>query len=190
MKNGYLGQAWLVLALGLAFGTALAGVQITLSGKITQNKVNDTIGQIPSLVPGARRGEPVPIGNETVYRALDENGRQIGWVIPARGQGFADVLSLLVGLDSKAKTITGLYVLEQKETPGLGNRIENPKWRSQFAGLDASRAVAATKNAPSAGRNEIKAVSGATVSSESVCAIVNEAVARMRGELVARVKSD
>ncbi|KKL16433.1 hypothetical protein LCGC14_2495630, partial [marine sediment metagenome] len=37
-----------------------------------------------------------------------------------------------------ATKITGLYVLSQKETPGLGNKIENPEWRGQFVGKDAA----------------------------------------------------
>jgi len=49
----YIRQAWLVLALALAFGGVLAGVQVTLGPKIEVNKQNETYRQIPALVPGA-----------------------------------------------------------------------------------------------------------------------------------------
>ena len=53
MKNSYIGQAWLVLALALCFGAALAGVESALKGRITANKLAATVEQIPSLVQGS-----------------------------------------------------------------------------------------------------------------------------------------
>jgi electron transport complex protein RnfG len=183
-KGGYIKQAWLVLALGGCFGAALAGVHAGLGGKIEANKLADTLGQIPSLVPGAVEGKAEVRIGRPVYRAVDSAGRCVGWVLPAAGQGFADRIQLLIGLDAQARTITGLYVLEQKETPGLGNRVEEPAWRGQFAGKLASRPLAVTK-ADKPGEGEIHAVTGATISSQSVTDIVNDAVAKFRGELSA-----
>ncbi len=177
----YIRQAWLVLILAACFGAALAGVQASLSGRIEANKLADTMGQIPKLVPGAATGKPATFGELMVYRAVDKQGNPVGWVLPARGRGFAEAIQLLIGLDASARTITGLYVLEQKETPGLGNRIEEPVWRAQFAGQPADRALAVVKATPA--RGQIQAVTGATISSESVTKIVNDAVANFRTAL-------
>lgn len=182
MKNYYIVQAWLVIVLSLLFGAALAGVQATLKPRIDQNKLNDTLSQIPQLVSGATTGQPETIGGQTVYKALNEQGEQVGWVIPARGLGFADILDLLVGLNKDLSQITGLYVLEQKETPGLGARITESKWRDQFRGKGTSRDLAVTKMAPKAD-NEVQGVTGATISSVSVAGIVNGAVVRFRTAL-------
>lgn len=182
MKNSHIGQAWLVIVLSLGFGAALAGVQATLKPKIEQNKLNDTIGQIPNLVPGAAGGQAEKVGDRTAYRAVDGQGEHVGWVIPARGQGFADIVELLIGVDRDVQKITGLYVLDQKETPGLGNKIVEDDWRKQFAGKPAARRLAVTKAKPS-GDEEIQAVTGATISSDSVVGIVNGAVAEFRKAL-------
>ncbi len=180
----YIRQAWLVLALAALFGAALAGVHTGLSGKIADNKRDDTMRQIPHLVPGSVRGVEQTVGESLVYRAVDKSGRLVGWVVPARGQGFADVVELLVGLDRSAKTITGMSVLSQKETPGLGDRIsKDAAWRGQFAGKPATQALVVVPSQP--GRNEILPISGATISSESVTAIVNQAVADFRKKLAA-----
>ncbi|HOW96782.1 MAG TPA: FMN-binding protein [Kiritimatiellia bacterium] len=179
MKNSYIGQAWLVIVLSLVFGAALAGVQAALKPRIEQNKLNDTLGQIPSLVPGATTGQAETIGGQTVYRALNDQGEQVGWMIPARGLGFADVLDLLVGLNKDLSRVTGLSVLEQKETPGLGDRITEPRWRDQFKGKPTIPDLVVTKTAPKSD-SEIQGVTGATISSVSVAGIVNGAVARLR----------
>ena len=187
MKNNYLVQAWLVLCLALCFGAALAGVEAMLADKIEANKHEETMRQIPSLVGGAVGHQRDEIGGRIVYRATDADGRQIGWVVPAHGQGFADTIELLIGLDAKAQRITGLYVLAQKETPGLGNKIIEPSWLEQFAGKPTTAALAVKKTKP-LGQSDILAVTGATISSDTVARIVNDTVADLKDELAASVQ--
>jgi len=197
MKNSYIGQAWLVLVLATCFGAALAGVHVALEDRIRRNKIDRTYGEIPKLVrvPGGLGRPPraavkdktqeylTPDGR-VVYKAFDAAGEHIGWVIKGEGDGYADRIELLIGLDAACGKLTGLSVLDQKETPGLGNKIESEKWRKQFReGLSAARPLVVKKGAARADRNEIKAVTGATMSSDSVCEIVNEAVARFRAQL-------
>lgn len=174
-----------MVVLSTFFGAALAGVHVGLSDKIADNKRADTMGQIPRLVPGAAQGVEQMVGKDVIYRAVDSSGRLVGWVLPAMGKGFADDIELLVGLDAKAETITGMSVLAQKETPGLGDKItKDAKWRAQYAGKPAGGPLSVTKSS-TAGASEIVAISGATISSESVTAIVNKAVAEFRGKLAA-----
>ncbi|MHC4982823.1 MAG: FMN-binding protein [Planctomycetota bacterium] len=181
-KANYLAQGWLVLLLALAFGAALAGVHATLSGRIRQNKDNDTLGRIPELVPGATAGREKTIGDMTVYEAVDDNGRQVGWVITGSGSGYSPGIEILIGLDMPAEKITGLYVLEHKETPGLGSKIsDDPRWAEQFIDKSAAEPLTVTKKAPAG--NEILAVTAATTTSEGVCRIVNGAVRKFRDAL-------
>ncbi len=181
MKRNYIQQAWLVIVLACLFGAALAAVHAGLGPRIAQNRLNDTLSQIPTLVEGAARGEPLEIGGRIVYRAVDGEGAAAGWVVPAGGQGFADRIELLIGLDREAAQITGLYILQQNETPGLGNRVTEPEWRARFAGQSALAPLTVVKGR-AGGAGEVEAVTGATVSSQSVVGIVNEAVARFRRE--------
>ena len=187
---GYLKQAWLVIVLALVFGAALAAVQAALDQRIEDNKLAKSFAVVPSLVAGAEGGKtkPLQVAGQTVYRAVDKDGKLVGWVVKASGQGFADVIQLLIGLDPKAQTVTGLFVLGQLETPGLGNRIEGGSWRAQFRGKSTASPLAAVKTTPDG--NQVQAVTGATISSESVCAIVNEAVAKVHKELAERASSE
>lgn len=184
MKDNYIVQGWLVVVLCLAFGGILAGVDIALRGQIEANQLAETLSQVPALVPAATEGRADTVAGKTVYRAVASD-RLLGWVIPCSGQGFADRISLLIGVDAAASTVTGLYVLDQKETPGLGNRIMAPAWRGQFVGKSTATPLVATRSRAAAS-HEIDAVTGATISSVAVCTIVNETVGRLGPALAAR----
>ncbi len=200
-KNSNIVQAWLVLVLCLCFGSALAAVHVVLSPAIEANKLNETLEKVPGLVMGEetaaamqQRGEvleieSVPVQVEkssrnlsyAVYKAISK-GERAGWVIKSSGQGYADKIELLVGVSGKTDTITGLFVLDQKETPGLGNKVIETRWRDQFIGKPAGSALAVTKSGAST-PEEIDAVTGATISSNAVVQIVNTALADVRPEL-------
>lgn len=187
-RKGFWMQSWLVVLLSLAFGAALAAVEIKLAPRIRENKRNATVSQIPALVPGAVKeaSREQVVGGATVFAACDAAGRQVGWVVPAAGQGFADRIELLVGLDAGAETITGIYVLDQKETPGLGDYVtDGERFRKYFAGQPAAAPLRVVKREVVPGAGEIKALTGATISSESVTAIVNQRVRELGPALAA-----
>lgn len=193
-RANYLLQAWLVIFLSVLFGAILVWVQISLSGRIEANKKQATFEQIPALVPGAspeKTQELAITGTDgkpaRVYQVFDETGTHIGWVFPGIGQGFGDAISLIVGLDSNAETLTGLYVLDQKETPGLGNFIQDEEFRSGFTGKNVSAPLTACAGEP-VQPQQVKAVTGATISSKAVCDIVNTTVSKYRRAALAAKK--
>ena len=199
MKSNYIVQGWLVVVLSLSFGAALAGVETWLRPRIEANKLTATLRQIPVLVRGAESlasakvrplvvtvGEGAARTRYEAYHALTGEGEQVGWVIKAGGKGFAGRIELLIGLDAPAGRITGLHILEQVETPGLGNKItelgdERNKgflWPFFHNGRSATEPVTVVTREPNEGKNEIQAVTGATISSQSVCHIVNDALSK------------
>ena len=204
LKDNYIIQAWLVLILALAFGASLAGVHLTLSSTIEANKINETREKVPELVLGVAQAqklaeqnqsltiEPLTIGVEkkdkknfyNVYKAAKDD-KLMGWVAKTSGQGYADKIELLIGLDPSAEKITGLFILDQKETPGLGNKITDPDWRGKFNEKSTSRALVAAKRGAKA-PNEIDAITGATISSRAVCTIINKAMNDLKAPLATR----
>ena len=181
-KVNYLKDGLLILILATLFGAGLAGVNSALQPIIDANKLKETIGKIPELVPGAVDGVKISIGDMAVYKGLDADGKTAGWVIPAKGQGFADKIELLLGLNADASKITGMYVLDQKETPGLGDKIKSDReWGQQYTGKDTSKWLSVTQLAPK--DNEIAAITGATISSVSVTKIVNTYATNFRKAL-------
>jgi Na+-translocating ferredoxin:NAD+ oxidoreductase subunit G len=194
-KNSNLVQAWLVLLLALCFGSALAAVQVQLSDTIAANKLNETLEQVPALIwDEAPAPESVQItpgtlnvskdgqaSSYTLYRVAQDDV-VAGWVVKASGQGYADKLEVLVGVDADVQKITGLFVLEQKETPGLGNKIIEPQWRGQFIGKGTDTPLEVIKG-KGEGPATIDAITGATISSRSITNIVNATIANLKGNL-------
>lgn len=204
LKENNIVQAWLVLTLALFFGASLAGIQLSLAPTIEANKINETRQKVPELIFGKAKAlemaeqerliEATPQtlavekhGKKIFYSVFETrvDGELAGWVVKTAGQGYADKIELLIGLDPKAEKITGLFVLDQKETPGLGNKIVTEGWRAQFVGKATDRPLAATKAGAKAA-NEIDAVTGATISSKSVSTIINTAVSDLKGPLAAK----
>lgn len=183
MKNNYLTTAWLVLLLAVLFGGGLAGVHTVLDPIIRANLIAETYEQVPKLVPGGVGTEGLTdVAGVSAYPVEDEDGRRVGWVIPSAGQGFADRIEVLLGVNADASEITGVYILDQKETPGLGNRIVEEDWRSTFAGKSTSQRLRLTK-ADATGEYDIQSITGATISSESIVDIVNRSVTEFRKAL-------
>jgi electron transport complex protein RnfG len=185
-KGNFIAQAWLVILLALVYGSGLATVHTAVGGKIAENKRNETYNVIPDLVEGADKSRTVERmiqgkdGKEIrIYQVMAADGGLRGWVVPAGGQGFSDRIEVLIGLDPEAATITGLYVLDQKETPGLGDYITGEDFRNRFRDKPTDGPLAVVKTEPRA-VNEVRALTGATISSESVSGIVNAAVANLK----------
>ena len=113
------------------------------------------------------------------YVSRDSAGARTGAAIVASGPGFQETMELMVGFDPATGTIIGIKVLDEKETPGLGDKIENdPSFLRQFAAHVAP--VVGVKTKPTDATSQVQTITGATISSRAVIRIVNRAVADWR----------
>lgn len=184
----FLNESWLVLALSVVFALLLAGAQAAFGPRITENKKAELESAAVDVVPaGVERLEKVTVkvGKEqkSVFKCLDAHGELVGWALVDSGFGFQDKIKLVVGLSPDGNEITGLKVVENTETPGLGNKIDGVKFASQYEGLDATKVIAVVKRQRLRDNNEIEAITGATISSEAVTRIVNEVIDKVRPKL-------
>ena len=73
-----------------------------------------------------------------VYLGFDAQHRRIGFAIPAAEPGFQDIVGLIFGYDPATKQLLGMKVLDSKETPGLGSKIESDTaFDNQFGRVEA-----------------------------------------------------
>lgn len=124
---------------------------------------------------------PTPSGErsalERIFVGYDAGGRLVGAAITAGEPGFTEVISLMFGYDPSTGQLIGIKILDQKETPGLGDKIERDSaFGRQFAGARAP--LRAVKKKDAADLSQVDAISGATISSRAVVRIINNAVAR------------
>lgn len=113
---------------------------------------------------------------EKVYAGFAEDGRRVGFAIAGGAPGFQDVIRILVGFDPASHATLGLTILDSRETPGLGDKIQSEGWLAQFR----SAVTPLTPVKPSTARepNEVDTITGATISSRAVVTAVNESVER------------
>jgi electron transport complex protein RnfG len=178
----FVDESWLVLAMGVVFACLLAVTQTKLEARIKRNEAKELNDAIGMVVPDVSTKQELTIDNNTVFKCLAGDGSLAGWAVVAEGTGFIDKIRLVVGLSPDGSTISGIKVIYDLETPGLGNKIRG-EWADQFQGLDATRAITRVKGARNKEDNEISAITGATYSSDYVTDIVNDVMTRIRPRL-------
>jgi H+/Na+-translocating ferredoxin:NAD+ oxidoreductase subunit G len=132
-------------------------------------------------------------GGERVYAGYDDRGTLVGIAVEAGGMGYQDTIRVLYGYAPPAHAIVGLRVLESKETPGLGDRIEvDPAFQANFERLDVglaadgaalAHAIAVVGHGTKTAPWQIDGITGATISSKAVGALLDKSAGRWIPEL-------
>ena len=112
-----------------------------------------------------------------VYTRKDSGPRTVGFALS--GTGFWDRIEGIVVLSPDLNEMVNIQFLEQKETPGLGARIEEQWFTDQFKGLAiewnnpvAERVIIGTSPDPEA-RNRVDAITGASQTSLALMKSLN-----------------
>ncbi len=98
------------------------------------------------------------------------DGEYKGHGVLCEPNGFKDVIKMMVAFDEN-NTIIAVRIISLSETVGIGDRVKNdPSFAAQFEGKQNSIVVG----------TDIKAISGATVSSKAVTKGVNDAISMIK----------
>ena len=146
------------------------------------------------FVHEARLTAKVPAGVDTtklqrIFAGYNPDGRLIGFAITAEEPGFADVISVIYGYDAVSRQVLGMKVLDNKETPGLGDKIvKDSAFVAQFVRvLSPLRGVKQGAGKGAAG--EVELITGATISSRTVVGIINHSLERTTPLLTAYLQA-
>ena len=159
--------AWLALLII----TLIAGLLLGLTNYITKDKIADVAMRAANesrivVFPEADDFKQQEVDDSSIdnyYLAL-LNEKTIGYTSQATVQGYGGEIEVIVGMDLEGK-ITGISVggPNFSETAGLGSKTKEPEFTSQFVGLTTPLVV----------KENINAVSSATISSTAVTKAVN-----------------
>ena len=162
------------LVLGLAYEET--------SPKIEKNLELAKGKALKKVVPNVASYEAKQVDRyTTIFTAKDSSGNIAGYGVLIEGSGFQGPIKLMVGFDTTMTKLTGLEVIENIETPGLGNRITEEWFKKQFVGRVPP--IEVVKGKKPVNEHEIQAITGATISSRSVVRIVNTAQSKLLSSL-------
>jgi Na+-translocating ferredoxin:NAD+ oxidoreductase subunit G len=128
---------------------------------------------VPSLPAGASAKT-----TERIFLGYDANGKRVGFALGGTENGFQDPVTVMFGYDAAAKQVIAMKVIANRETPGLGNKIETD---SAFVTSFVRAAAPLNGVKKDRGRsqpNDVIMITGATISSRAVIRIINNSIAR------------
>jgi electron transport complex protein RnfG len=131
-------------------------------------------GALTTSAPAGREAKNL----EKIYLGHDASGKRIGFAVSAAANGFQDLVTLMFGYDASAHKLIAMKVIGNKETPGLGNKIETD---SAFVNGFVNAVVpiiGVKKDRGKTRPNDVVMITGATISSRAVIRIIDDAIAR------------
>lgn len=157
---------------------------VDMEGKTVPGKAFTVNVAAESKKPAQERVLPVYECN------LGEKG--LKYILPVYGAGLWGPIWGYVALDADGSTIYGAYFSHQGETPGLGAKIEEPAFSGQFDNKHMfcdSKFIPVTVvkkgQKPTNGGEYVNAVSGATITSKGVAAMMDNCLAPYEAFLTA-----
>ncbi len=204
-QAGAPGSLAMIRTLGgvaLISGVLLALVYQATFNIIKRNKEEAVRNAVFAVIPGAedqvrfevqdsgslKRVEGEPTGLPQVFAGLDATGRFLGIALEASGQGYSGVIRVLYGYSPDQELITGLKVLESKETPGLGDRIGKEPFLDNFTAMDVRmdkgktkllHPIELVKHGTKTEAWQVDGISGATISSTAIADMLRESTEKM-----------
>ncbi|MBU0614561.1 MAG: RnfABCDGE type electron transport complex subunit G [Nanoarchaeota archaeon] len=156
------------LGITLMIVTLIAGGALALTNQYTSDQIEKQkeLALTTALNKVIDADSFESVGNDYVAY---KDSQVVGKVMMIEVSGYASMIKALVGVDNDNK-ITGIDVLEQAETPGLGAKIASEEFKGQFMGK-SSDALAIRKDG-----GNIDAITGATISSRAITNAVKSAL--------------
>ncbi len=180
-------------------GGILAGWDMYTKPKVAYHREQALKKAIGEVLPAHDLYETRETDAGILYVGKTTDSEQpVGIAFMAVGSGFQGKLRIMVGITPDLIQLTGIKVLEQIETPGLGTKIvvdpshkQDPYWfPAQFKGVHVKPEIVVIKNAKPSTNYEVQGITGATISSKAVTRILNERIAEVLAIMRATKKGE
>jgi Na+-translocating ferredoxin:NAD+ oxidoreductase subunit G len=175
------------IALNLAAACLVSGIIIAITYYITapvaaKNAIIMKNQAMQNLVKDAEEFKLIENTHSSEdMKHMEENyeakkgGETIAYVVSSESKGFGGEIKMLVGVTPGGKVID-FEILSHNETPGLGDIAGDESFRSLFKGKGAE-ALTVVKDPRN--KENINALTGATITSRAVTKGVKEAVEKV-----------
>ncbi len=185
-KNDEIFRPIFVLtAICVIIAAALSLTNSLTAARIEQINLKNKNAEMAALLPAENYEEAVVMFETadpsfSIYEA--KTGKEVlGYIITSSSKGYGGEIVIMTAFNPD-KSIKGISILNaDNETPGLGQNVTTDAFTSQFKGV--SEKLTIVKTAPDNIAGEIKAVTGATISSKGAVNAVNLAKEYLEGYL-------
>ncbi|OOM11949.1 RnfABCDGE type electron transport complex subunit G [Clostridium saccharobutylicum] len=123
-----------------------------------------------SLVSDADNFKAVP--DKDQWFTAEKDGEIIAYVVPGESKGYGGEIKMLVAVKPDGEVID-YSITTSNETPGLGDNASKQPFKNEFKGKKEAN-LTVTKDASD--KDDIQAMTGATISSRAVTLAVKNAV--------------
>ena len=151
----------------IAGGLIIALVHAATSPIRYHNKVVAEELALKSLVPDADKIEKLGDWKihekDAKYFVAKKGEATIGYVVQSYGKGYSSYINTLIAVDRDFR-VKKVKILDQKETPGLGDEIEDDSFTDLLKGKDVDH----LKVLKTETKEYVQAITGATISSRAV----------------------
>ncbi|MBL7071857.1 MAG: RnfABCDGE type electron transport complex subunit G [Candidatus Omnitrophica bacterium] len=180
--NNAVRMILVLIIVGIFSGGVLVSVHNYANPLIADNEDKALKDAVYKVLPDAKNFRKITKNGITLYEGLNKRGEVVGYAFKAGGFGYQGEIEMIAAIDPDLKELKGMEVLGSSETPGLGAEITNEPFKKQFRGLSVLPEITFTKE-KATGRNEIQAITGATISTRAVVRILNKEIGRIREAL-------
>ena len=160
MKKDFIKLSSILCIITLVASLLLAGVNKITAPRIAEAEKEATKEAMMKIIPDADSFEVL---NENVSAAKKDN-EVVGYCVKVNTTGYGGDIAMMIGFDTEA-TIQGIEILSHSETAGLGAKITEDSFKSQFKGKEPILQVVKNETHD---KGEITAITGATVSSRGI----------------------
>lgn len=113
-------------------------------------------------------------GESFTYYIAVKDGETVGFIFKTAEKGYGGDVSVMTAVNPDG-TVKSVAILDvSNETPGLGQNAAKESFYSQYAGKKSG--ISLLKNGAETAKNEVNAVTGATITSTAVNKAVNTAL--------------
>jgi electron transport complex protein RnfG len=184
-----------IVGIGILCALLIVTVFQTTAPRIRENQERFLAQAVAEVLPEAQYTVAVETGDDgrlvettemislPVFLGYDENDDLAGAVVTAQGMGYQDNIRVLYAYSFKLAAIVGFKILDSKETPGLGDKVESePHFLANFEKLDATltadgsallHPIVTVKQGEKTEPWQVDGITGATITSEAIGKILH-----------------
>jgi len=185
-----------IVGIGAFCALLIVSVFKVTEARIADNKARFLASAVAQVLPASRSTVEVTRGPDgklvaaaepadlPVFLGYGEDGELVGAAITSQAMGYQDFVTVLFSYSFDKRAIVGFKVLESKETPGLGDKVEiEPHFLANFEALDASlnedgtalaNSIVTVKQGEKTEPWQLDGITGATITSDAIGVILNK----------------